>query len=539
MNKKIILVFLFFSLFLFANVYSQGIFDLGLEDEPNKISLEVGEVNVIKANTPQRVAVRNPQVIGIGEVKEDEIIITAEQQGETVLTIWGADGEHNYYITVSPIDPGRLKEKLTTVINENLGIEDVYFKKNELNGKIMILGTVTKSEKERIDMILASFYNQEGQSNMFDNLVVVGEERKMVMIETRILEVTKSFADTLGFDWPGVSGSSPQPITAITAPQKTGTFTGVFQVVDWTRAAATLNVYLDSTQGKGKILARPKLLCLSGQEADFLVGGEIPIVKITATTEDAVVAEDVEYKEYGVKLNIRPQVTEDDQIKLNLTTEVKELSSEGQYVRADGTVIKAFTTRNVSSVLRLNPGQGVIISGLLKDKVTKDDISEVPGLADIPILGALFRSKDYQEDQTELVISLVPKVIDSGKPEIEKALSPDSPDKDYPPVRPPTYLQKNPVLNNYILKVQKNIYEALRYPRMAQEAGWQGNTRVKLHLNYNGDVLDVKVTKSSGYITFDKEIVELVKSLTPYPPFPPSIELQDLWIEVPVVYKMD
>ena len=236
----------------------------------------------------------------------------------------------------------------------------------------------------------------------------------------------------------------------------------------------------------------------------------------------------------------------EDDIKLNLTTEVKELTTEGQYVRADGTIIKAFSTRNASTVLRLKPEQVVVISGLFKDKVTKDDINKVPGLGDIPILGALFRSKDYQDDQTELVITLVPRIIDSRKDaEEKKAREVQEMEKDLGTVFPskvtvyPEHLQNETILNDYILQVQNLIFKSLDYPLMAKEAGWQGTVRIRLHLNYAGEVMEARITESSGYLSFDNNVLDIAKALSPYPPFPSSIDIEDLWIDIPIVYKLD
>ncbi len=519
MIKKSVCGLFFVFLFLFVSTPAHALFNyLGLgEDHHDEIFLEVGEINVIKVDSPHRVSVRNPRIISVTEVKENEVIIAAEQQGETALTIWERDKERIFYVTVSPIDPSRLKQKLEAVIHKNLEIPNVYFRENELDGKVMIMGTVTRSEKERIEKVLSSFYDDRGESQVFDNLLVVGEEKRMVMIEITILELSKTFADTLGFDWPGRF--------EITAPASgPGSLGDVFRITDWTRGQLNWEIMLSSAEGRGRILARPRLLCLSGEEASFLVGGEIPVVTATVSPEGALVAEDIEYKEYGIDLNIRPTVTDDQQIRLDLKTEVKELSSEGQYLRADQTAITAFTTRQVSSTLRLNPGQGVVMSGLIEEKVTRDDLRKVPGLERIPILGALFRSKDYLEDETELVISLIPRIIDSGASKGREVLT-QEPKKDLD-------------LNNYISRVQKNIYGALKYHDMGRGPGWQGNTRVRLHLNHNGDLLEAKIVRSSGYTSFDREIIRLMKSLF-YPSFPPSIDLQDLWIEVPVVYTRE
>jgi len=180
------------------------------------------------------------------------------------------------------------------------------------------------------------------------------------------------------------------------------------------------------------------------------------------------------------------------------------------------------------------------MSGLFKDKVTKDDIGKVPGLGDIPILGALFRSKDYQDDQTELVISLVPRLVSSKKERKDKIVTATK--ETYLPEKlkvEPKYFKEDLALNRYILEVQKTVFQALDYPRLAQEAGWQGAVKIKLHLNSEGELLSVKISESSGYLSFDDNVIEIAESLSPYPPFPFDIELKDLWINIPIVYKID
>ena len=103
----------------------------------------------------------------------------------------------------------------------------------------------------------------------------------------------------------------------------------------------------------------------------------------------------------------------------------------------------------------------------------------------------------------------------------------------------PRYLQNDSILNEYVLGVKKKIFRSLDYPRMAQEAGWEGVVRLKLHLNYDGELIDARVSESSGYLSFDSDVLRIVKSLSPYPSFPIGIDAEDLWIDVPVVYKMD
>ncbi|MBP7087773.1 MAG: TonB family protein [Candidatus Omnitrophica bacterium] len=540
-----ILVVLF--LLSVVKVYSQDPFSLDSSGSyTEEISMVIGEIVVLKVSLPSRVSVRNPDILEVSEVLDKEITIAAKQRGNTVLTVWDSEGTKDFYISVQSEDLQMIKRRLKKLIQEDLKIKNVRFEDNEAVGKIVVAGKVSSYEKDQIEKILSSFIDDLGNSLVIDNLLTIKEESKMVEIECQILELTKSLAQTIGFDWTGEPSSTPTPTTTLTeaitgkAAATGGNLKDVFRIVDWTRTALDVDIMAAITDGKGKILARPKLLCLSGEEANFLVGGEIPVVTVTATSQGDTVAENIEYKEYGVKLNIRPVVSQDDTIKLNLTTEVKELSTEGQYTRSDGTIIKAFTTRNASTVLLLKPGQGIMISGLFKDKVTKDDINKVPGLGNLPILGALFRSKDYQDDQTELVISLTPKLV--GSSEEAKDEKPIKEIKNQPQNKLavyPEYLQKDEILNDYILRIQRMIFQALDYPRLAKEAGWQGAVKIKVHLNYKGEVIEARVAESSGYNFFDNNVLEVTKSLSPFPPFPPSIDIEDLWVDIPVVYKMD
>ncbi len=94
-------------------------------------------------------------------------------------------------------------------------------------------------------------------------------------------------------------------------------------------------------------------------------------------------------------------------------------------------------------------------------------------------------------------------------------------------------------MNQYILKIQNSIFQSLEYPYLAQEAGWQGKIKVKLHLDREGELIGSKISESSGYLSFDENVEKVVKSLNPYPPFPFDVEIKDLWIDVPIVYEIN
>lgn len=163
-------------------------------------------------------------------------------------------------------------------------------------------------------------------------------------------------------------------------------------------------------EGLSTILAEPNLTAISGQTASFLAGGEIPVV-----TQNGLNGTSVTYKEYGVKLNFTPTVLSHGRISLAVRPEVSELSSLGS-VTADGVTIPALTTRRVDTTVELGSGDCLAIGGLLQ-KNRDNTNSRVPGLGDIPVLGQLFRSQTFDNNESELVVFVTPYIVQPAKPD--------------------------------------------------------------------------------------------------------------------------
>jgi pilus assembly protein CpaC len=168
----------------------------------------------------------------------------------------------------------------------------------------------------------------------------------------------------------------------------------------------TLTSFIDALKEEGlvKILAKPTLVTLSGQEASFLAGGEFPIP--VPQQEDTIT---IEFRTFGVGLRFTPTVLSDRQISLRVAPEVSELDFANA-VSFSGFVVPALTTRRASTVVELADGQSFAIAGLLDESV-RENISRFPVLGDIPILGALFRSASFQKSETELVIIVTPHLV--------------------------------------------------------------------------------------------------------------------------------
>jgi pilus assembly protein CpaC len=170
--------------------------------------------------------------------------------------------------------------------------------------------------------------------------------------------------------------------------------------------AVEVGVLLEALESKGvaRTLAEPNLTALSGQEAKFLAGGEYPV---PVAQDNGAVA--VEFKPFGVELNFIPRVVDDDLINLELKAAVSAIDSTNGY-EVDGFRIDAFSRRETSSTVEMRDGDSFAIAGLLKDDFI-DNNSQVPWLGDIPVLGALFRSADYQREQSELVIIVTAHLV--------------------------------------------------------------------------------------------------------------------------------
>ena len=169
--------------------------------------------------------------------------------------------------------------------------------------------------------------------------------------------------------------------------------------------------------GLVRVLAEPNLTAVSGESAKFLAGGEFPV----PTGEDTTGKVSVEFKPFGVGLGFTPVVLSSGRISLKISTEVSELSQQGALTLAAGgagtasLTIPSLTVRRAETSVELPSGGAMMIAGLLQEE-TKEDIDSVPGLQSLPVLGALFRSRDYQEGETELVVIVTPYLVNSTNP---------------------------------------------------------------------------------------------------------------------------
>jgi pilus assembly protein CpaC len=238
------------------------------------------------------------------------------------------------------------------------------------------------------------------------------------MLEVKIAEVSKTLIDKLGTGVQGSIGGGAWTYSILTQ-FLTGTLGGGASATRSTGTKFTLEA--EKKDGLVKILAEPNVMAISGQEGSFLAGGKILIPVSQDALSNRIILEE---KEFGVGLKFTPTVLSGGRINLKVSPEVSELSREGVGIsnlsNTANTILPLITTRRSSTTVQLGDGESFAIGGLIKNNRTTN-VKAFPILGELPLIGALFRSTDFQQDRTELVFVVTPRLI---KPLPQKVVLP-------------------------------------------------------------------------------------------------------------------
>ncbi|MDD5196828.1 MAG: TonB family protein [Candidatus Omnitrophota bacterium] len=514
------------------------------DDASEVLKLYMGEVKIISVSTPSRIVVGNPAIADVTQVTKNSITLSPKSPGTTTLVFWDNFGEQPYRLKVFAEDINAVKSRIDNLLGK-LNLPEVYSQAAEDEGKVLLLGRVKSSQdRERVFTALGSLKDKTV------DLVQVKEEESLLDIDVQILELNKDATNTLGFSWPGsvtlTEVGSPALAAAGTSWGKVFKVSNIGRSIDGTANPFTLKLDALVQEGKARILSRPRITCQSGKEAELIVGGEQPIftTQIAATTGSQGTS--VEYKEYGIKLKIKPTLTAEKRIKLSLNVEVSDIGT----VQTIGTSSSSETTttaqayplskRSAATELYLDDGQTIAIGGLIKKKA-EEDIRKTPFLSKIPIIGAIFRQKVTKEGggtgsrgDTELFIVLTPKIAYMEK---EKPL-PSRKEETSKEEKTSREEQSVESVTQYARIIQERLLSNFSYPQELQEGGYQGTVKLRLHISYTGEPLDIVVIEPSGYQLLDDQAASMAKNITSYPPFPASIEDQELWIDIPVTFQL-
>ena len=442
---------------IFFPAHAQDEYSPGTEKllDAEELELTAGKSFILECDEEAvRVAVGQPKIAEVRAISPKEVLVNALRPGTTNVTIWHRDETTSVYNLTVKYDVTEIKKKLKEMV------PGVKVTLTTSFGMLMISGQVDDQETmDRVLKVVQAFVDRDHIKNL---MVLKGPQQ--VQLEAKIVEVSRSSMKRYGLGFllhgtsngnligggllpPGIEGrqggysfgegsaninlqgvpgtseslsitQNPDgSITTVVTPgmgphfemdsafTMASPFTNAFQLVFHLLDNDISGILsLLKSQGLATILARPTLVAMSGQKASFHVGGSFP-VPVTG----AYGTTGFNNQEYGVKLEFLPTVIGKETINLAVKTTVSDIDYSTS-VTSGGATVPGIISREASSTLQLKDGQTFAIAGLLKEKVNSV-ANKVPFLGDIPVLGALFRSKDYLKDETELIILVTPRLV--------------------------------------------------------------------------------------------------------------------------------
>jgi len=373
------------------------------------VNVLVGQSRVINFDRPVgRFSVSNPEIAEAVLVTPDQVLVNGKTFGQVNFIAWEQSGKEYLVFDV--------------YVRANLSLIDsqmrVLFPKDDIrlsqaNGSVVMSGNVsdtTTATRAQAVVEAAGFKTV----NMLSSPV---KDMTQVQLQVRVAEVSRSKMRDLGSSYTSVnggtavyaSGGGPASLTSSVLPGLGTSFVGSALNLLLFNSGIGTSAYIKALQTQGALreLAEPNLIAMDGKEASFLAGGEFPVPIVQGGGDRSTVS--VVFKEYGVRLNFKPTIIDEDHIRLDLEPEVSTIDFANG-VKFDGFLIPALRTRRAKTGVELRDGQSFALAGLLDNNETRS-LSKVPVLGDIPILGALFKSKSFQKQETELMFFVTAQIV--------------------------------------------------------------------------------------------------------------------------------
>lgn len=410
------------------------------------LALVIGKSTVLRLPSPvARISVGNPVVADVNLLNPRELYLLGKEIGSTNLIVWYRGGGTSVTDITVNIDTASLQNELRTLMP---GERDI--RVSTAADSIVLQGTVSDALKVEQATSIAEAYVRKFNRPLVSEVRMPGEEKavsislsnaqgaagnvrvagarvinmlkvsapQQVMLEVKVAEVSKTLLDKLGseFDMRSAQGGWTAGILSSFLTQSGGVLSGS------RGALKALKIDAEKQDGLVKILAEPNIMAISGQTGKFLAGGRIFIpVSNTNTGGLGIPTITLEERDFGVRLAFTPTVLDCDaggagancRINLKVAPEVSELAQTGSpFVTLNDvtSVLPSFTVRNAETTVQLNDGQSFAIAGLIKNNVS-ETVKRFPMLGELPIIGPLFRSSEFQNDRTELLFVVTPHLV--------------------------------------------------------------------------------------------------------------------------------
>jgi pilus assembly protein CpaC len=368
------------------------------------IRLEVGNGILIRLpRAASTVFVASPDIADVQVKSPTLIYVSAKSPGATV--IYAVDANDQVLLNAPvrvDLDLSQLRQSLRQLVPG----APISF--TQLDSNLVLSGTVASAGQAEKVRSLANAAVAGVKGGKIINRLTVAIPNQ-VSLHVTIAEVDRSILKTIGINWSKL-GTSLRFMTNNVPTLPSGAVPSYISVGKLTGEAVSATVQALATEGFLTVLAAPNLAAVSGQTANFLAGGEFPIPVPQSGSVGTAVAITIEFKQYGVQLAFTPTIIDADHLNLRVRPEVSQLDY-AHAVQEQGFLIPALTEDSAETTVELASGQSFALAGLLQHN-TAQDLSKVPWLGDIPILGALFRSNEFQHNETELVVIVTPYLVE-------------------------------------------------------------------------------------------------------------------------------
>lgn len=382
-----------------------AVFAIGSATEaaPQPIWLELNQAYLYQAGSSKitRVTVANPAIADVVVLDRVKLNIIGKALGSTSLSVWSANGmRQDFVISVCNTDTATAQ-----FIKQSMGLDGVQVAK--VGDKLVLQGTVENQYELNNALGMAKVY--AGEENIV-NLIQM-KNPTMVNLSALVIDISGKDASDLGFKYgvaKEISLDGGVPKITFGTP---GDFYGGMDWQDYTHHPfqnVDFMIQALASQNKIKVLSRPNITTMSGEEAEILIGGELPI----PTKKDGEIS--VEWKPYGIKLKIKPQVDQESKITSKVEAEVSGIDASVSIPTSAGK-IPGLISRKASTMLSVPDGQTMAIGGLMNSDESKV-ITKVPILGDIPIIGEFFKHTSTSKDKRELMILITPTIVTNNDP---------------------------------------------------------------------------------------------------------------------------
>ncbi|MGB3456487.1 MAG: type II and III secretion system protein family protein [Litorimonas sp.] len=363
------------------------------------------------------VIVSNPEIVDAVLHTSRRTVLIGKASGQTNVYFFGHDGEELLNIDIRV---ERDINGLMDLVRKHAPGADVDVQ--SINNNIMLTGRVPNAETAlKVERIAEMWQGTESGEGEIVNLLSV-EGKDQVMLKVRIVEMQRSVVKQMGFNLSAVGQLGDSTVSLINnlGVNSGAGFTGSTEFTNSSGGdLRSLSGALTALERVGLIrtLAEPTLVAISGETATFLAGGEFPVLGGVFTDENGQLQRSFEFKSFGVSLGFTPVVLSEGLISLNISTEVSEPTTENSFeTGGEGGDILGLRVRRADTVVELPAGGSLVIAGMIREEA-RNAFDGVPGAKDIPALGALFRNRDSQTVQTELVVIVTPYLVDPTHPD--------------------------------------------------------------------------------------------------------------------------